>query len=84
MTSPRQQPVGHRRVERRGDPQANHVRIAVGGEDSLLERNRNYHELLGRLKIEHGDTVVPGVGHDSARLYEKLGDAAFAFYQRRR
>jgi endo-1,4-beta-xylanase len=60
------------------------VRIAVGDQDSLLERNRNYHDLLGRLQIEHGYTVVPGVGHDSAKLYATLGDQAFAFYQRRR
>jgi endo-1,4-beta-xylanase len=60
------------------------VRIAVGDQDSLLVRNRNYHELLGRLKIDHEYTVVPGVGHDSARLYEKLGEDSFAFYERRR
>ena len=60
------------------------VRIAVGDQDSLLVRNRNYHDLLGRLKIEHGYTVLPGVGHDSAKLYDTLGDEGFAFYQRGR
>ena len=29
------------------------VRIIVGGEDRLLQRNRNYHELLSRLEIPH-------------------------------
>jgi endo-1,4-beta-xylanase len=60
------------------------VRIAVGDQDSLLVRNRNYHDLLGRLKIEHGYTVLPGVGHDSSKLYDTLGDEGFAFYQRGR
>lgn len=60
------------------------VRIGVGEQDSLLALNRNYHELLGRLKIEHEFFTLPGVGHESGKFYDVLGDDAFTFYQRHR
>jgi len=56
------------------------VRIAVGGEDRLLEANRAMHELLDRHGVKHGYEAVPGVGHNGALFYQKLGAAAFAFY----
>ena len=57
------------------------VRIAVGGEDRLLEPNRAFHELLDRHGVAHGYEVVPGVAHNGALFYEKLGAAAFGFYR---
>ena len=48
--------------------------------DSLLERNRRYHELLARLNIDHQFFTVPGVGHDGAKVYDLIGEDAFTFY----
>lgn len=58
------------------------VRIGVGEQDGLLERNRKYHELLGRLKIGHEFFTVPGVAHENAKFYEVLGTSAFDFYRK--
>ncbi len=58
------------------------VRIAVGAEDQLLERNRAYHELLDRLKIAHEYEAVPGVAHNGGKFYAVLGERALAFYRR--
>jgi enterochelin esterase-like enzyme len=49
------------------------IRVGVGGDDNLLTRNRELHELLRKLKIEHQYEVVPGVGHNAADYYKKLG-----------
>jgi endo-1,4-beta-xylanase len=48
------------------------LRIGVGQDDNLLSRNKELHELLEKLKIEHSYEVVPGVGHNSADYYKKL------------
>jgi enterochelin esterase-like enzyme len=58
------------------------VRIAVGDQDSLLERDRNFHALLDHLKIESEFETVPGVGHNQKLFYEKLGEGAFQFYRK--
>jgi len=58
------------------------VRMGVGDQDSLLETDRKYHELLGRLKIEHEFFTVPGVAHDDKAFYDKAGPAGFSFYGR--
>jgi len=57
------------------------VRIGVGKEDNLLERNEKYHKLLERLGIEHEFFVVPGVAHNGALFYKTLGTEHFRFYQ---
>ncbi len=58
------------------------VRIGVGERDGLLERNRNFHGLLERLKIEHEYFTVPGVGHSGKVFYETLGtERVFGFYK---
>jgi endo-1,4-beta-xylanase len=49
------------------------IRVGVGGDDSLLPRNRELHELLEKLKVEHRYEVVAGVGHNARDYYEKLG-----------
>jgi endo-1,4-beta-xylanase len=49
------------------------IRIGVGQDDNLLPRNKELHELLEKLKIEHEYVLVPGVGHDAGAYYEKLG-----------
>jgi len=58
------------------------VRIIVGGEDRLLQRNRDYHELLSHLEIPHQFEVAEEVGHNARMLYENLGDMAFSFYSK--
>ena len=56
------------------------IRIAVGGDDNLLSRDKALHDLLTELKIESEWEVVPGVPHNSTLFYDKLGDHAFAWY----
>ena len=58
------------------------VRIGVGKEDNLMERNEKYHKLLERLGIEHEFFVVPGVAHNGALFYKTLGTEHFRFYQK--
>jgi endo-1,4-beta-xylanase len=48
------------------------IRIGVGKDDGLLSRNRDLHELLDRLKIEHQYEVVPDVAHNGVEYYKKL------------
>lgn len=57
------------------------IRVAVGEDDPGLARNRAAHEMLDRLKIAHEFTVVPGVAHSHAKLYEALGDRACEFHR---
>jgi endo-1,4-beta-xylanase len=58
------------------------VRITVGNEDGLFPNNQAVHELLTQLKIEHEYEVIPGVGHDSGKIYRLLGDRKYALYLR--
>jgi endo-1,4-beta-xylanase len=57
------------------------IRIGVGSEDDLLARNRELHELLGRLKIEHEYEVVPDVAHNAIEYYRKLGTNGFTLHK---
>jgi len=56
------------------------IRMTVGSDDGLLPNNQALHEFLTQLKIEHEYEVIPGVGHDSGRIYRILGDRAYALY----
>ena len=58
------------------------VRIIVGSEDDIFQRNKAYHEFLSHLEIPHQFDVIEGVGHNANMLYEKLGDMAFSFYSK--
>ena len=60
------------------------IRLWIGGADLewRRERNANFHWLLERLAIAHEYRVIPGVAHAFMPLYEKMGDANWAFYQR--
>jgi endo-1,4-beta-xylanase len=59
-----------------------HVRVGVGKDDGLLPRNRELHELLGKLKVEHEYEVVPGVAHSGVEYYKKLGAKGFEFHRK--
>lgn len=58
------------------------IRVAVGGDDSLLPRNRALHEALTDAKIKHDYEVVPGVAHDPPLFYRTLGERSMVNYQR--
>jgi acetyl esterase/lipase len=58
------------------------VRIFCGDQDSLLDRNTRFHELLQTLDIEHEYTIVPGAGHPYDEKIERLGLGHFVFFGR--
>ncbi len=58
------------------------IRMTVGSDDGLFPNNQALHKFLTQLKIEHEYEVIPGVGHDSSRIYRILGDRAYALYLR--
>jgi endo-1,4-beta-xylanase len=58
-----------------------HIRIGCGGDDGLLPRNRELHELLTKLKIEHQYEVVEGVAHNAGEYYAKLGFKGFELHR---
>jgi len=57
------------------------IRIGCGGDDNLLVRNRELHQLLTKLNIEHQFEVVDGVAHNAAEYYRKLGNKGFALHR---
>ena len=59
-----------------------HIRIGCGSLDNLLPRNKELHELLTQLGIEHEYEVVPDVAHESPVYYRKLGTKVFEFHQK--
>jgi enterochelin esterase-like enzyme len=57
------------------------IRIAVGDQDNLQVRDKLLDNLLTDLKIDHQFELVPGIAHNGALFYSKLGAGAFAYYQ---
>jgi enterochelin esterase-like enzyme len=58
------------------------IRVSVGDQDGLQVRDKAFHDLLNELKIDHEWELVPGVAHNGSLFYEKLGERAFAYYQK--
>lgn len=60
------------------------IRVWIGGADLAWrqEFTGKFHQLLDRLDLEHEYRVIPGVAHAFLPLYEKMGDANWAFYRR--
>jgi endo-1,4-beta-xylanase len=58
------------------------IRVGVGKDDILLARNRELHELLEKLKVEHQYEVVPGVAHNGAEYYRKLEMKGFDLHRK--
>jgi enterochelin esterase-like enzyme len=58
------------------------IRIGCGKDDNLLPKNRELHELLERLKIDHEYEVVPDVAHNSAEYYKKLQSKGFEVHRK--
>jgi len=59
-----------------------HIRIGCGSLDNLLPRNKELHELLQQLRIEHEYQIVPDVAHESPLYYRKLGTKVFEFHRK--
>jgi endo-1,4-beta-xylanase len=57
------------------------IRIGVGDQDPLLERDTKYHELLDSLNIRHEFFTVPGVAHEQGKFYALRGVPGFEFYR---
>jgi enterochelin esterase-like enzyme len=57
-----------------------HIRIGCGSKDNLLPRNKELHDLLTELKIEHDYEIVPDVAHESPLYYKLLGTGVYAFH----
>jgi enterochelin esterase-like enzyme len=58
-----------------------HIRIGCGSLDNLLPRNEDLHERLTQLGLAHEYIVAPGVAHNSALYYQKLGTNQFEFHR---
>jgi endo-1,4-beta-xylanase len=58
------------------------IRIGCGKDDGLLPRNREMHDILTRLKIDHEYEVVPGVDHNGAKYYKILGAKGLELHQK--
>lgn len=61
---------------------ATHIRIGCGALDSLLPRNKELHDLLTELHIEHEYETVPDVAHESPLYYRKLGTKVYEFHRK--
>ncbi len=57
-----------------------HVRIFVGADDGLLTWNRNFHDELEKMKIDHEWGVVPNSPHDVGILMQNWQGDFFAYY----
>ena len=56
------------------------IRIGCGSLDSLQPRNKELHDLLTELHIEHDYEVVEGVAHESPKYYRQLGTKVYEFH----
>jgi endo-1,4-beta-xylanase len=53
------------------------IKLALGDKDPHLERNRHMHAVLDELKIPHQYKELPGVGHDTGKVYSMIGVEGF-------
>ncbi len=58
------------------------IRQMVGSEDMLAEKNRDFHELLLELAIEHEFILVPEAGHNYTQVYANFMGNPFQFYNK--
>ena len=56
------------------------IRIAVGGDDSVLSANIDFHNRLSSLGITHTFNVYQGIGHQTIPLLSAIGPANWSFY----
>lgn len=58
------------------------IRQVCGDKDETFANNREFHEVLERLKIPHTWIVLNGVDHNPMKTLEALGDSNWAFYRK--
>ena len=56
------------------------ISLALGDRDQHLDRNRRMHALLNELKIPNLYKELPGVGHDTGRVYNDIGVEGLKFH----
>lgn len=57
-----------------------HIRLYVGEEDRLLEKNISFHELLDSLDIKHSFGIIKNAGHNYSKVYANWEGNPFDFY----
>lgn len=57
------------------------IRIAIGGEDSTLPPNIDFHDRLTGLGVAHTFNVYPGIGHATIPLLTAIGPTNWSFYR---
>jgi acetyl esterase/lipase len=58
-----------------------HIRLLVGKEDMLAEKNLDYHQLMDSLGIQHTFEMVTGASHNYREVLENVSGDPFAFYR---
>ncbi|HUR38478.1 MAG TPA: alpha/beta hydrolase-fold protein [Planctomycetota bacterium] len=56
------------------------ISLGLGDKDQHLDRNRRMHKLLDELTIPHSYKELPGVGHDTGKVYKEIGVEGFEFH----
>lgn len=56
------------------------LRLAIGAQDNSSPNKVRFHEHLVDHGVDHDFFLVPGVGHQTQRLLEGLGDERWTFY----
>lgn len=56
------------------------IRQIVGEEDMLVEKNKDFHELMNELGVPHEFTTVRSAPHNYPRVYENFQGNPFKFY----
>lgn len=56
------------------------VQLALGDKDQHLSRNHHMHAVLDELKIPVEYHELPGVGHDTGKVYQLVGVDGFVFH----
>jgi hypothetical protein len=69
-------------VRKNADQIRDHVAIkqGLGDKDPHLERNHRMNALLDELKIPHEYKELPGVGHDTKKVYTLIGVEGWKFH----
>jgi endo-1,4-beta-xylanase len=55
------------------------IKLGLGDKDPHLDRNRRMHALLNELKIPHEYQELPGVKHDTKKVYQMIGVDGWKF-----
>jgi len=58
------------------------IKLVIGDKDQHFDRNRRMDALLGELKIPHEYVVLPGIGHDTGRVYKDVGTDGFIWHSK--